>query len=420
MARKKTSGNKVPFRSMQILGAKAHSFFNKAKERMHHGDSDGPNDEPLPHGNAQPSVLVRVSIASVVKATIAIILVLVSAWLIFALRDKLIILALAVFLSLIVDPAVHYMEGWGVPRALAVVLLYLLVLSIAIFLIASLIPIVATQIQDLARLFETSIETFLENPQVTIPFASNAMNAQLTQIAQTTLENLQVEDQASALLQFGQQLSAQSTIVFLISVAGSVVNFFVSLILVLVLAFFIQMEKEKIKEYVRILFPRNYRPYLDSKGEAIHQKMGQWIRGQLTLGLVIGTLVFIALWLLDMREYAVTLALFAAFTEFIPVAGPIIAAIPAIIIALTQQGMVWGLVIAGVYYAIQWCENNLLVPLIMRRAVGLSPIAILFAMLVGISFPETIHPILGVMLAVPTTTIITIFIRDFQDSRKRE
>ena len=81
-------------------------------------------------------------------------------------------------------------------------------------------------------------------------------------------------------------------------------------------------------------------------------------------------------------------------------------------------GFLWALVLAGVYYVIQWCENNLLVPLVMKRAVGLSPIAILFAMMVGISFPETIHPLIGVMLAIPATTIISIFLEDWQLSTR--
>ena len=78
----------------------------------------------------------------------------------------------------------------------------------------------------------------------------------------------------------------------------------------------------------------------------------------------------------------------------------------------------WALIVAGVYYVIQWCENNLLVPLIMKRAVGISPIAIMFAMLVGVSFPAIVHPILGLLLAVPATTIIVIFLEDWRKSRQ--
>jgi predicted PurR-regulated permease PerM len=203
---------------------------------------------------------------------------------------------------------------------------------------------------------------------------------------------------------------------FAAQLAGSVAHFFVSFVVVLVLAFFMQIEKEKNILWVRSFLSSKYRAYADSKSEAIHSKIGQWARGQLLLMLSIATLTFLALIILRM-PYALTLAVLAGFCELIPVVGPLFAAIPAVLIAMTQNGFMWALVIAGVYYVIQWCENNLLVPLIMKRAVGLSPIAILFAMMVGISFPNTIHPILGVILAIPTTTILTLFLEDWRTMR---
>jgi predicted PurR-regulated permease PerM len=68
---------------------------------------------------------------------------------------------------------------------------------------------------------------------------------------------------------------------------------------------------------------------------------------------------------------------------------------------------------------IQWCENNLLVPLIMKRAVGLSPIAIIASMLIGMSFPAFLHPILGLLLAIPATTIVALFLEDWHAIRKK-
>ncbi len=410
------------FRSIKIIGSRAQRLWSQARLKLHKENARGGRNVEFPRKEEMPEVMVSISIGSVVKAAFAILAIVLGAWLVFVLRDKLIILLLAFFLAIVIDPAVKFLEGWRVPRGLAVVLVYLAFLSLAVFLLASLIPIVAVQIQSLARLISQSADAFLADPRISIPFFPDALNDLMTTVTQSTLQSLNVEDRATALFRFGQQLStsAQSSLTFAVNVAGSVVNFFVSFILVLVLTFFIQMEKEKIRDYVRILFPRRMRSYLDVKSEAIHVKMGQWIRGQLTLCLAVGVLVFIALYVVGMHEYALTLALLAGFTEFIPVVGPILAAVPAVLIGATQEGPVWALVIAGVYYAIQWSENNLLVPLIMKRAVGLSPIAVMFAMLVGISFPDTIHPILGVILSVPITTILTIFIRDYQESRRVE
>jgi predicted PurR-regulated permease PerM len=197
-----------------------------------------------------------------------------------------------------------------------------------------------------------------------------------------------------------------------------VVTFFFNLILVLVLGFFIQIEKEKILAWVRSFVPWHLRSYVDDKSELINWKLGQWARGQLLLCASVAGLVFLALVVLRM-PYALTLAILAGFTEFIPVIGLFAAAVPAVLIALTQQGLVWALMLACVYYVIQWCETNLLVPLIMRRTVNLSPVATLFAMLVGISFPSVLHPVLGIMLAIPLTTIIALFLEDWQESRAR-
>jgi predicted PurR-regulated permease PerM len=185
------------------------------------------------------------------------------------------------------------------------------------------------------------------------------------------------------------------------------------------LAFFMQLEKERIVYWIRGFLPYRYRMYVDMKFAAIHTKIGQWVRGELLLMFSIFLITFIALSILGI-DYALTLAVLAGFFELIPAIGPLFAAIPAILIGGTQEGLMWVPILAGVYYAIQWTENNLLVPLIMKRAVGLSPIAVLFAMMVGISFPNTIHPVLGVLLAVPVTTIIALFLEDWRNSTKDE
>lgn len=419
MAKKKQP--KDSFTSMQILSARAQSLWAKAKEKMHTPESQRNNKAHSIPEEKRDTVYLDVSTATVVKATTVCVLVLLSAAILFLIRDKLLLVFLAFFISIVMDWNVRWLERWGVPRAVAVLLLYLLFFSIAVFLVVSLIPIVAKQIQDLARYINSSADAFLINPTIDFPFISTEMNDRLSALLQGGLESMGIKDRASALYQFGQSLSgvSQSSIAFAVQIAGSVFNFVVTLILIMVMAFFIQMERERVIDFARSLLPRSYRSYFDSKSEAIYIKISQWFRGQLFLSFSIGVLVFIALTILGM-PYALTLALLAAFTEFIPYAGPIIAALPSIMIALAQFGVLWGLIVALVYYVIQLCENNLLVPLIMKHAAGLSPIAIIFGMLVGVSFPDTVHPVVGIILAVPTTAIITIFVQDFSAMRRKK
>jgi len=404
------------FTSIRIIGEKAHRLLQAAQRTAPESRTRTPLPEPEEHAE----FVVHLSLRSVVRMTFAILAIAAGAWLIFHLRDKILLLVLAVFLAAVIDPSVQWMQQrLHIPRGLAILAHYFVALFFIVFLLVSLIPIVADQLQQIALFIESELDAFLADPQVVIPFLSMETNFRLTLLAQDVLRNLSITEFADALQQFGQNLStaAHGSLRFAAQLAGSVVAFMVNFIVVLVLSFFIQIEKEGILHWARSLFPRRLRTYLDNKSEAVHTKIGQWVRGQLLLMFSIFCLTLVALIILRM-PYALTLAVLAGFCEFIPAIGPFIAAIPAVLIAFSQEGIVWGLVLVGVYYVIQWCENNLLVPLIMKRAVGLSPIAILFAMMVGVSFPDTIHPILGVMLAVPTTTILTIFLEDIRDRRE--
>ncbi len=411
------------FKSFQIISDRAQKLWTKARIRVQESQSAKRRLPPGPSSPETPkeTLVIEVAPKTVAFSTITILLVLVGAWALWSLHDTLLVLVLAFFLSIVIDSSVRFFERMRIPRSIAVILVYVIFLSLAVFLIISLIPIVATEVQNFARFLNNRVDVLLTKQEITLPFLSDALNIKLTALLQEALRNLEIKDQATTLFNFGQNLStaAQSWLSYAIGIAGSVFNFIASFFLILILTFFIQMERENIVDYFRFLLPHGYRNYYDNKADAIYHKMSQWFQGQLILCLSIGVLTFIALTILGM-PYSFTLALLAGFTEFIPVAGPLIAAIPAVFIALTQAGFVWALVIMLVYYVIQTCENNLLVPLIMKHAVGLSPIVIMLGMLVGISFPTVIHPILGIVLAVPLTTVISIFMNDLRDFRRNQ
>lgn len=408
------------FHTVRLFGKKAQEFLEHARTRIKSAKKLPPHAMRFSEEGKEigEHVDVHFSLSSVAKATFSILGVLFAVYLCYHLRDKLFLLLLAVFLAVVIDPAVSALERWRIPRGFAVFFVYLIALTLLLFLIIQLIPIIAKQIQDMAIQLGKSIDVFLADPTFRIPFISDDINVYLTGLLRDILVDVYTGGFLQSVQQFGENLSeaARGSIFFVVGVAGSVMQFVVRFILVLVLCFFFQLEKEHILRWVRMLLPYRFRRYADSKAEAIHTKLAQWIRGQIMLSFSIGLLVFIALTILDM-PYAPTLAVLAFFAEFLPVIGPIIAAIPSIFIALTQFGFFSALMVCVVYYGIQWCENNLLVPLIMRRAVGLSPIAIIFAMLVGVSFPETIHPVLGVLLAVPVSAILSIFVQDYRDWR---
>lgn len=407
------------FTSFRVIGKKAQDLLLRASKEI---KKEAKNDKTvgLPPSEQLPEIMMKFSAMNVAQMAFVILAVAVGWWLVNELTDKIILLLLAFFVAAIMDPGVRMMERWGLPRGIGVLVHYFTAMFAIVFLLVSLIPIIANQLQQIAIQLSEYVNAFLLNPQISLPLLTAETNNRLTELAESTLAGLNINQFTDALQQLGESMSAIATgsLAIATSIAGSLLDFIVRTIVVLVLAFFIQMEKEHIHSWVGSFFPARYRNYMDAKTDAIHSKIGKWARGQLLLGLCIGSLVFIALFILGI-PYAATLAVLAGFTEFIPYVGPFIAAIPAVLIAFTTGGFFWATVIAGVYYIIQWCENNLLVPLIMKRAVGLSPIAIIFAMLVGVSFPDIIHPILGILVAVPVTTIIAIFLEDWRAHRQQ-
>jgi len=143
-------------------------------------------------------------------------------------------------------------------------------------------------------------------------------------------------------------------------------------------------------------------------------KIGMWLRGALTLGLIIGVFVYIGLTILGVK-YALVLALLAAVLELIPYIGPPIAAIPAIFLAFSQAP-IKGFLTLILYVVIQQLENNILVPKVMQKAVGLNPIIGVISL--GIGFK--IAGILGGILAIPVATAVSVFIIDFIELKKKK
>jgi predicted PurR-regulated permease PerM len=415
---KKKSSQGISFRSLRILGERAQLLLSKAKAISKRTQE---RSVSRMHSSSAPEqVSVHLSLLSAVESAFVILIIGVGVFLLYILRDTIVLLLLSLFIAILVDPGTKLLKRIGIPRGLAVILQYCIALILLIFLLVSLVPILSDQLKQLSIFINERLNDFLATPTIDLPFIGRDTNLHLTFLVQTLLQNLSIQRLTDALQQFSQNLSlaAEGSLLFAARMAGSVLSFFINLMIVLVIAFFMQMEKERTIAWVRSFLATRMRSYVDDRSELVHWKLAQWARGQLLLNFSVALLVFLALTILRM-PYALTLAFLAGCTEFIPVIGIFIAAIPAVLIAITGQGFLWGLMLILVYYVIQWCEGNLLVPFIMRRTVGLSPIAIILAMLIGTSFPGVIHPVLGIVLAIPSATVIAIFLEDWREHRHR-
>ena len=198
--------------------------------------------------------------------------------------------------------------------------------------------------------------------------------------------------------QLGQYLGAATGVAF--RVFGGVV----SAVTVLILSIYMLLEGPIIKEGFLRLFPRAHQRRVETVLQHIGQKFGGWLRGQLFLGFVIGIAAGLGTWILGL-PYPFLLGVAAGMTELIPMVGPVLGAIPAVLVALF--GPTWRLLAVIVLFTvIQQVENNLLVPRVMKQAVGLSPLLTIVAIMIGAQQMG----ILGALLAVPVAAALQVIV----------
>ncbi|MEK9178013.1 MAG: AI-2E family transporter, partial [Patescibacteria group bacterium] len=145
------------------------------------------------------------------------------------------------------------------------------------------------------------------------------------------------------------------------------------------------------------------------------RKIALWLQGQIILGIVIGVLVYLVLMIVGI-PHALVLALFAAILEIIPVFGPIIASVPAILLAFTDRGLGTGLLLMGLYLIIYQFESQLFYPLVVKKVVGISPIVVILALVIGVKLAG----VLGALIAVPLAAAFMEYIHDIEKYKKME
>ena len=193
-----------------------------------------------------------------------------------------------------------------------------------------------------------------------------------------------------------------------VEVGTTVAELVATLATLLTIVFLWLVERPRIQRYVLAFLPAVQRAGARSAWNDIELRLGLWVRGQLTLMATMGLMTGIAYTLLGVPG-ALLLALIAAVTEAIPIVGPLLGAIPAVLVAATVSPEL-ALIVAGIYVVLQFVEGNVLVPIVMRNAVGISPLLILVSILIGAAAGGFV----GAFLAVPVAASLEIVLQRLQ------
>lgn len=340
--------------------------------------------------------------ASTIRGLIAwtigmILLAMALVWIVYQASNAIVLVYVSVLLAIGFGPIVRAIErkppphlgARRLPRWLAILMVYLVVvglLTIAGFLV---IPPLVDQAQDLSARLPTAIDK-VQDYLIEHGIMSDRI----------TLEEA-VRNAPTSPAAVGR-------------VAMAVTHVFTGMfafITVLILTFYLLIDSQSLFNGFARLFPRAQRPRVLDASNRISVKISAWLSGQLILAGSIGTTAAVGLYLLGV-PYFYVLALIAALGEVVPVIGPILSSIPAILAGLTVSPQT-ALFVAIFWVVQQQIENHLLVPKVMERQVGVSPVVVITALLIG----GSVLGIVGAILAVPTVAILQVILDQILEER---
>ncbi len=335
------------------------------------------------------NITINISTATLLKA-IGIILALAIFWFI---RDIILIVFISIIMAAVIEPSVNNLEKRRIPRWLSVIFIYIILFLLFALTVRMIIPPIIEQISILSKNFPAIWERVVQNLDYLRDFSEERGLSNQVQQGLNGLQSI-FEKTASGVY--------SSVIVIFHSIFN--------LLVVMAITFYLVVQKEAVGQLFKALAPVKYHKHFSELFFKIQNKFGEWIKGELTLCVIVGIFTFIGL-LFILPKYALVLALLAGITELVPYIGPILAAIPAVFLGFaTPPFSIWrGLAVLILYIIIQQTEEKVIVPKVFEKKVGLNPVITIIIMLIGFKLAG----IVGIILAIPVATAIEILIKDY-------
>ncbi len=318
--------------------------------------------------------------------------------LLWFLRDLVLIVLSAVVIASAVEPGVFMLMKYKVKRFWAIVLVYLTILTLFSVTLFFFIPPVLNDAAILLERLPNIIPT-LNISDIThgvLPWGNvseNISSSDLLNKISTTLSD-----------------STSGVFTTLSAFFGGVLSF----ILIVVFAIYFSAQETGVDDFLRIITPVEYQVYVLSLWKRTQDKIGKWMQGQIVLAVLVGVFLYLGLVILGVPN-PLMLAVIAAVFELIPVFGQILAAIPAVAVAFVSGGTSLAFLVIMLYLIVQQFEAHLIYPLVVKKVVGIPPIVVILALLVGFKLVG----FLGVLLAVPIAGAIQEYVSDVDQKKTR-
>lgn len=328
-------------------------------------------------------------------ATVTVIAISVSAWFVWQIRSILLLLAVGILIAAIIEPLVHRLRRIGLGRGPALLIWYVVFFALLGTGIYFLAPLLGKQISN----FDNAIPDILNNLHQQ---AADSSNETIRRSGTRAISQVQV-----AWTNFRNNPNVDPTQAY--SFVNSVLGYSLSFISMLIVTFYWTVEKVSIKRWILGLFPFSSRARAHAIWDEVEYRIGGWARGQLLLMIAIGAICTTVYWAIDLRFW-LALGILAGITEVIPYIGPILGGTAAALVALTISPQKAILVILLVF-AIQQLEGALLVPRIMKHAVGMTPLTVVLAVLIGNQLGGPAGSIIAIPIGATVQVIVSSLLR---------
>ncbi len=302
-------------------------------------------------------------------------------------------LGISFILSFLLNPIIDRMESRGVNRGAAVVIIFALFIAVLISLTRLFVPMFSQELSSITQFVQN------ENPETIVEKLQVILSERIP-----ALKNPEIARSVSSKLHVLMQALLQKSARFILSIASS----FILIITIPFITFFMLKDGRKFKKWIIQMVPNRY---FEMSLNLLHksgEKLGSYIRGQLLVSTVIGTLSVIAMFILHI-PYFFIIGVIAGLANMIPYFGPWVGAMPGVIIAFMETGSTGTVVAVIVAFAIiQLLDNVLVSPLIVSRSVQIHPLLVILVLLVG----SNLAGIIGMLIAVPVFAVFQVIVRE--------
>lgn len=344
--------------------------------------------------------LPPLSARTLMTATTVVGLVGLAVWLLFRFHQVILLLLAGIIISLALSPVVDRLKARGVSPGLAVAFIYGLMFIAGLLLVIFGAPTIAEQVANigvqLSDAYEAIVQNLLQTPSLLLRRLAESLPQQLGQTATPPPDDVELSvssfEQVSRYLGLGAKALYQISAIF-------------------IFAFFWTIEGDRIKRSAVILLPLKQRESTRELLVEIERRVSGYVAGQLLLSLIIGSLSLVVYLIIGL-PYALVLALFVALMELIPFVGPLIGAVPALIIGLSISPLtaLWTVIASIIIHQL---ESNVFGPRVMKHTLGMRPLVTLLALT---AFGTLFGP-LGALVALPLASILQLlFDRFFVDT----